>query len=100
VLLANGAANRDPAVFPDPDKIDITRRPNDHLGLAIGRHFCLGAPVARLEGKIVFDTLARQIPHVQLAADPRDIRYRKHVFLRGLEELPITLNDGQHAPLP
>ena len=62
VLLLQAAGNRDPGVFEDPGTFDITRNPNDHISLGWGVHFCLGASLARLEGKVVFGTLARRFP--------------------------------------
>jgi cytochrome P450 len=89
VMVQNGAANRDPEVFDEPDSLDITRRPNDHLSLGFGPHYCLGAGVARMEGEIVFATLARRFPDVELAVDASELRYRPHLTLRGLEAMPV-----------
>jgi cytochrome P450 len=91
VLVANAAANRDPLVFAEPDRFDITRRPNDHLSLGYGIHFCLGGPVARLEGEVVLSYLARNFPQLELAAAPEDLEYRPHASLRGLKTLPVRL---------
>ena len=83
-----GAANRDPARFVNPNELDITRDPNPHIAVGSGSHFCLGAPLARMEGQIAFATLARRLPHMKLVSD--EVRYRPmHVF-RGLEALPVT----------
>jgi cytochrome P450 len=83
-----GAANRDPAHFPDPDHLDITRSDNRHLAFGWGIHFCLGAPLARLEGQIAFSTLLRQFPRLALATDK--VEYRETSTLRGLRALPVT----------
>ncbi|RIK46105.1 MAG: cytochrome P450, partial [Chloroflexi bacterium] len=64
-----GAANRDPEQFPDPDRLDLTRRPNRHLGLAHGLHFCLGAPLARAEGQIAINAVVQRFPGLRLAVD-------------------------------
>jgi cytochrome P450 len=84
-----GAANRDPAVFPEPDRLDL-RRENAHRHVAFGggHHFCLGAALARLEGAIAIGSLVRRFPSIELAGDPE----RRTTFtLRGLEHLPVTV---------
>lgn len=95
VMLANAAANRDPAVFVDPNAFAITRHPNDHVGFGLGVHFCLGAALARLEGRIVFETLSRRVPELDLGIDSDDLRFDPRVE-RGLETLPVTLT-GREA---
>lgn len=87
VLLS--AANRDPAQFSDPDRLDVGRSPNKHLAFSAGGHFCVGATLARVEGQIAFDALVRRFPDITLATD--EVRYRPTVTLRGLESLPVTL---------
>ncbi len=89
VLLLLGAANRDPEQFPDPDRLDIGRANNKHLAFGLGTHFCLGAPLARLEGRIVFESLLRLAPNIRL--DGPLPRYRQNFNLRGLESLAVTL---------
>jgi cytochrome P450 len=89
VMMMIGAANRDPDVFPDPDSFDITRKPNDHLTLAFGPHFCLGASLARIEGQVVFSTLSQRCPDLELAVKPEQLRF--HRGIRGLDELPVVL---------
>jgi cytochrome P450 len=90
VAMLIGAANRDGQVFADPDRLDVGRRPNDNLTLAFGPHFCLGASLARIEGQVVFSTLAACYPDLQLAADPADLHF--HRGIRGLDELPVVLS--------
>ncbi|MFG1946070.1 cytochrome P450 [Nonomuraea sp. NPDC048826] len=85
-----GAANRDPAVFPDPDRFDVGRAPGRHLAFGLGIHFCLGAPLARLEGEVALAALAGTAPDLELA-DP-DPPYRENLVLRGLARLPVRLN--------
>ena len=83
-----GAANRDPAVFPDPDRLDVTRTPNPHLGFGAGIHFCLGAPLARVELQASLATTLTDLPGLALAAEPT----RHPTFIhRGLATLPVTV---------
>jgi pimeloyl-[acyl-carrier protein] synthase len=88
VVTAIGAANRDPAHFPDPDRLDITRRDNRHIAFGFGIHFCLGAPLARLEGQIAIDTLLRRMPGLRLVTSAPE--WRESSTLRGLKRLPVT----------
>lgn len=94
VVLMRGAANRDPAAFPNPDDLDLTRADNKHVAFDGGIHFCLGAPLARLEGRIAFTTLIRRAPHLELAIDESELRYRDNLVIRGLVDLPIRLKRG------
>jgi len=83
------AANRDPAHFTQPDRFDITRTQNRHLAFGYGIHFCLGAPLARLEGKVAINTLLARLPHLELAtAKPI---WRPDMAVRSLESLPVNL---------
>jgi cytochrome P450 len=87
VLALLGAANHDPAQFPDPHKLDLTRTPNNHVAFGRGIHFCLGAPLARLEGQIAIAALVRRFPNLTLAGEP--VR-RDQITLRGLSSLPVA----------
>jgi cytochrome P450 len=91
VMLLNASANRDPQAFADPDRLDVVRRPNDHLTFGQGVHFCLGAPLARLEGNVVFSTLARRFPELELAAAPEQLEWAAHPTLHGLVRMPVAL---------
>lgn len=85
-----GSANHDETQFPDPETLDITREPNRHLAFGQGAHFCLGAPLARMEGQIALTTLFRRFPDLRLAQPPESLRWRKSLIVRGLEELPVV----------
>jgi cytochrome P450 len=88
VVVVLGAANRDPARFPDPDRFDITRPDNNHLSFAAGIHRCVGEPLARMEGNLAFETLLRRMPKLALATPT--VKWRPALALRGLQSLPLT----------
>jgi cytochrome P450 len=90
VLAVIASANRDPAVFDDPDVLDISRTNNKHLGFGQGVHYCLGAPLARLEGQVAIGTLLRRAPDLRLAVPAEKLRWRSTFIVRGLEALPVT----------
>lgn len=92
VTVVLAAANRDPARFADPDRLDLVRPDNRHLAFGWSTHFCLGAPLARMEGRIAFATLLRRLPGLALAdAAPS---WREILILRGLTSLAVTFNPG------
>lgn len=86
-----GSANRDDKVFENPDSLDITREPNKHLSFGQGVHFCLGAPLARVEAQIAVNTLLRRMPELRLRVSPDSLRWRPSMILRGLDALPVAL---------
>ncbi|MEK6283190.1 MAG: cytochrome P450 [Acidobacteriota bacterium] len=91
VIAILGSANHDESQFPDPERFDIRREPNKHLSFGQGPHFCIGAPLARLEGRIALTTLFRRFPEVRLAQPAATLRWRSSLIVRGLEELPVML---------
>jgi len=88
VITVLAAANRDPAHFPDPDRLDITRKENHHVAFGHGIHFCLGASLARAEGQLAIGTLLRRMPQARWIEEVP--QWRPAFTLRGLETLPIT----------
>jgi hypothetical protein len=88
VNLILAAANRDPAQFEDPDRLDLGRSENRHLAFGQGAHFCLGAPLARLEGQVAFERLVKRFPRLDLTGEK--LRWKPGMVLRGLKALPLA----------
>ncbi|THF71758.1 cytochrome P450 [Deinococcus sp. Arct2-2] len=91
VLAVIASANRDPAVFQNPDTLDVGRQNNKHLSFGQGMHYCLGAPLSRLEAQIAIGTLLRRAPNLRLSAPPSGLQWRKSFIVRGLQALPVML---------
>ncbi|MCT9079647.1 cytochrome P450 family protein [Streptomyces fulvoviolaceus] len=89
VTISLGAAGRDPARYPDPDRLDVTRSHSASVAFGHGIHHCLGAPLARLEGQIVISRLFARFPALRPAVDVAELRWRSSLMMRGLEELPV-----------
>jgi pimeloyl-[acyl-carrier protein] synthase len=94
VIAVMAAANRDPARFAEPDRLDLTRPNNRHVAFGWAAHFCFGAPLARIEGQIAFATLLKKLPG--LALEPGPLQWRQNLGLRGLLSLPVSFD----RPLP
>jgi cytochrome P450 len=90
VLVVIAAADRDADRFPDPDRLDIDRDANGHLAFGHGIHYCLGAPLARMEGQIAISTLLRRLPGLRLAVAADRLEWRSGMLLRGLSHLPVA----------
>jgi cytochrome P450 len=87
-ILLLAAANRDPAQFPDPDRLDLRRTPNTHIAFSSGIHFCVGASLARAEGQVAINAMLRRMPKLALAVD--EPPYKGNVTLRGMASLPVS----------
>ncbi|AKZ54336.1 putative cytochrome P450 [Streptomyces ambofaciens ATCC 23877] len=90
VYVSYLAANRDPAVFPDPDTIDFARGPRPHASFGFGPHFCPGGALVRLESELLVGTVLDRVPGLRLAVAPQDVPFRKGTLIRGPEALPVT----------
>ncbi len=88
VLLGIGPANRDPAVFVEPDRLDLGRTPNPHVAFGLGTHFCPGAQLSRMETRAAIPALLARFPRLRVAGEPV---WRQTIILRGLERLPVRL---------
>ena len=91
VTLLIASANLDEAAFPDAGTLDITRSPNRHVSFGLGTHFCLGAPLARLEARIAIPALLRRFGNLELAVPADQLPWRRHIALRGVEHLPLVV---------
>ncbi|TDP97189.1 cytochrome P450 family protein [Labedaea rhizosphaerae] len=89
VMVALSSANRDPEKFADPDTLDITRPAGGHMAFGHGIHYCVGAPLARLEGQIALGKLIARFPGLALAAEPEELVWRNSTLMRGLTNLPV-----------
>jgi cytochrome P450 PksS len=90
VFAGLASANRDESQFERPDTLDLTRDPNPHVAFGLGIHYCLGAPLARLEGQIAINTLLRRLPDLRLAVPADALRWRPGLVLHGLRALPVA----------
>ena len=91
VLPAISSANRDPAQFPDPDRLDLGRDTSGHVAFGHGIHYCLGAPLARMEAEVALGALLARFPRISLAVPPSELRWRPISLMNGLESLPVRL---------
>ena len=87
VMIYYISANRDEEVFPDSDRFDVGRTPNDHLAFGIGEHFCLGTNLARLEIRVMFEELLRRVPDMQLSGPVARLRSN---FINGIKHMPVV----------
>jgi len=92
VLAALVSANRDEQQFQDADRLDLGREPNPHVAFGQGTHYCLGAPLARLEEQMAIATLLRRTTNLKLAVPANALRWKRGLVLRGLDSLPLVFS--------
>jgi len=90
VILANDAGNRDEEQFPEPARLDISRQARHHIAFGFGVHQCLGQPLARMELQVVYSTLYRRIPTLELAVPVEELQFKHDAFVYGVHSLPVT----------
>ncbi|MFI7009388.1 cytochrome P450 [Streptomyces sp. NPDC050145] len=94
VYVSYLAANRDPDVFPDPDRIDFDRTPNPHVSFGFGPHYCVGGMLARLESELLVGALLDRFPGLRLAVPAEEVPFRKGALIRGPEAMPVTWSES------
>ncbi len=94
VALLYASGNRDERRFVNADQLDVTRQDNPHLTFGLGTHYCLGAPLARLELQVALATLLRRLPDIQLAVDEEAVHYQSGFVIRGVQGLPVAWERG------
>lgn len=99
IVVSLASANRDETIFEQADELEIERHPNKHLSFGLGIHYCLGAPLARLEGKIALQVLLDRCPGLALAALPEELKWRNSAAVRGLKVLPVYLGTEEMVPV-
>jgi cytochrome P450 family 142 subfamily A polypeptide 1 len=90
LLLLYPSANRDEAVFENPDTFDITRSPNPHMAFGFGAHFCLGNQLARLELRVMVERVLARMPDLRLAVERAALERREANFISGIEQMPVA----------
>jgi len=95
LFLMINAANRDPALFPDPDRLNLDRDPNPHIAFGYGPHYCVGAPLARLEGQIAFTRLLARLAELRITEPALD--WSDNLVLRGVKKLPLSFRVAAEA---
>ena len=90
VIIATDLANRDEQVFEDPDTLDLSRNPRNHVGFGFGIHQCLGQNLARVELQVVYPTLLARVPGLRLAGEAADLPYKHDAAIYGVHSLPVT----------
>jgi cytochrome P450 len=91
ILIATSSADRHPAQFPDPDRLDLGRDTSGHVAFGYGIHYCLGAPLARMEAEVALGALLAGFPKLSLAVPMEELRWRPVSLMNGLESLPVRI---------
>jgi len=97
IIAPSDVSNREPGVFAQPDSLDLTRNPRNHLSFGYGIHQCLGAPLARMELQVTYGSLFSRIPSLRLATELANLRYRDDSVVYGVRELPVAWDQGAQA---
>jgi cytochrome P450 len=97
VALSMLSAHRDETKFSDPDRLDVTRRPNGVLAFGHGHHFCIGQPLAKIQTEVALTRLLARFPHLRLTADPASLRWESSTLLRGVINLPVSVTPPEGA---
>jgi cytochrome P450 len=92
LALSMNSAHRDSTKFPDPDRLDVSRCPKNHLGFGHGTHYCVGAPLARIQLEVALTKLLTRFPDLELAVDPESLEWEHGALMRGLTQLPVALH--------
>ena len=100
VSLVLSAANRDPALFDDPDELRLDRDASNHVGFGAGIHYCLGAPLARVEARIAIESLLRRLPNLRLTVPVDELRWRRVPVIHGVHHLPVAWEVNRFVPQP
>lgn len=98
LALSWHSANRDPKRYPDPDRLDVTRKPLGSMAFGHGIHYCIGVPLAKMQIEVALSRLIARYPHLKLAITPQQLKWENSALLRGLVELPVTVRPaGEEA---
>jgi cytochrome P450 PksS len=100
IMAMLAAANMDPQANPDPERLDLRRKPNRHIAFGTGIHFCLGHQLARIEGRCALKSLLRRWPGLALAVDPSEVTWRTRPGLKAIDRLPVVAAEQRPVLLP
>jgi cytochrome P450 len=95
LALSWHSANRDPKRYPDPDRLDVTRKPLGSMAFGHGVHYCIGVPLAKMQIEVALSRLIARYPHLRLAVSPQQLKWENSALLRGLVELPVSIRPAE-----